>query len=120
MVPKDMTIVVPIWQLHRDPEQWPQPDKFDPDRFSSDAKATETRHPMSYIPFGAGPRNCPGMRFAQLEAKLALARIVKNYRLEVCEGTPRPLTFTIPTVAINPATPVYIKAVPRESNLKSS
>lgn len=112
-VPKDMIITVPIWQLHRDPDQWRDPETFDPDRFSPDAKAAESHHPMSYLPFGAGPRNCPGMRFAQLEAKLTLARVIKTYRLEVCKDTPVPLTFKIPTVAINPSKAVYIKVVPR-------
>ncbi|KAG0696573.1 Lithocholate 6-beta-hydroxylase [Chionoecetes opilio] len=116
-IPKDMAILVPVWQVHRDPQHWPHPDAFDPEschcpaRFSVDARAS--RHPMAYLPFGAGPRNCPGMRFAQLEAKLTLARLIKNFRLEVCEATPQPLTFTIPTVAINPATKVFLRAVAR-------
>ncbi|XP_069161840.1 cytochrome P450 3A4-like [Procambarus clarkii] len=120
VIPKDMSIMVPIWQLHRDPEQWTDPETFDPHRFSSDTKAAEARHPMAYIPFGAGPRNCPGMRFAQLEAKLTLARILKSYRLETCESTPKQLTFIIPTVAINPKEGVYVKAVPRELTPKLS
>ncbi|XP_042878442.1 cytochrome P450 3A29-like [Penaeus japonicus] len=113
-IPKDMNVLIPIWLLQRDPEQWPDPLKFDPDRFSPEAKANNTRHPMAYIPFGAGPRNCVGMRFAQLEAKLTLARVLLNYRLVPCEETPNPLKFEIPTVAINPADPVLIKAIPRE------
>ncbi|XP_063598457.1 cytochrome P450 3A29-like [Penaeus indicus] len=113
LIPKDMNVLVPIWLLQRDPEQWTDPEKFDPDRFSPEAKANSTRHPMSYIPFGAGPRNCVGMRFAQLEAKLTLARVLLNYRLDPCKQTPNPLKFEIPTVAINPADPVLIKAKPR-------
>lgn len=113
LVPKDLSVMVPIWQIHRDPELWPDPLTFDPERFSADNKASSTRHPMAYIPFGAGPRNCPGMRFAQLEAKLTIARMIKKFRLEVCEDTPVPLTLTIPTVTINPTKEVFIKAVVR-------
>uniref|UniRef100_A0A0P4W4H9 Thromboxane-A synthase n=1 Tax=Scylla olivacea TaxID=85551 RepID=A0A0P4W4H9_SCYOL len=116
LIPKDLSILVPIWQIHHDPQYWPDPHTFDPERFSMDNKAMKTQHPMCYLPFGAGPRNCPGMRFAQLEAKLTLARIVKTFRLEVCEDTPQPLTFIIPTVAINPAKKVFLRAVPRCSN----
>lgn len=113
LIPKDLSIMIPVWQLHRDPEQWPDPHTFDPERFSVDNKASSMRHPMAYLPFGAGPRNCPGMRFAQLEAKLTLARIVQKFRLEVCKDTPQPLAFTIPTVSINPAKKVFLKAVVR-------
>ncbi|KAA0186576.1 Cytochrome P450 CYP361C1 [Hyalella azteca] len=78
-IPKNTGILIPIWDIHRDPKHWPDPEKFDPSRFSASSKANSTRHPMAYLPFGAGPRNCVGMRFGQLEAKLALAKIILNY-----------------------------------------
>nr|AFJ11398.1 thromboxane A synthase [Penaeus monodon] len=114
LIPKEHDwCFVPIWFFQRDPEQGTDPEKFDPDRFFPEAKANSTRHPMFYIPLGAGPRNCVGLRFPQLGGKLTLARVLLNYRLDTCQETPNPLKFEIPTVAINPAEPVLIKANPR-------
>ncbi|XP_068226086.1 cytochrome P450 3A40-like [Palaemon carinicauda] len=114
LIPKDTNILIPVWQIHHDPKLWPDPFKFDPDRFSPEAKASEERHPMSYIPFGAGPRSCPGLRFAQLEAKVALARLLRTYRLETCDQTPVPMVFELPTVVHTPAQDVILRAVRRE------
>ncbi|XP_068226696.1 cytochrome P450 3A29-like [Palaemon carinicauda] len=113
-IPNDTNILIPVWQIHHDPKLWPEPEKFDPERFSPETKTSETRHPMSYIPFGAGPRGCPGVRFAQLEAKVAIARLLRTHRLETCEQTPIPLTFEMPTVTHIPAKPVILKAIRRE------
>ncbi|XP_066941636.1 cytochrome P450 3A29-like [Macrobrachium rosenbergii] len=113
-IPSDTDIMIPVWQIHHDPKLWPEPFKFNPERFSPAVKASETRHPMSYIPFGAGPRSCPGVRFAQLEAKVAIARLIRTYRLETCEETPIPLKFHLPTVTHIPAEDVIFKAFPRE------
>ncbi|XP_071551634.1 cytochrome P450 3A29-like [Panulirus ornatus] len=113
-IPKNMSIQIPLWHIHRDPDQWPDAEVFDPDRFSPEARATSTRHPMAYLPFGAGPRNCPGIRFGQLEAKLAVARVIRRFRLVAYEDTPIPLTFEIPTVTLNPSKGVFMKAVPRD------
>ncbi|XP_076042947.1 cytochrome P450 3A56-like [Oratosquilla oratoria] len=110
-IPKDMSVMIPVWQIHRDNRYWDEPDVFNPERFDPENK---DRHPMAYIPFGAGPRNCIGMRFAQLEAKVAMVRLMLHYRFEACSKTPVPLTFEIPTVAINPSTGVFIRVVPRE------
>lgn len=56
------------------------------DRFTKEAK--EKRHPFAYLPFGTGPRNCIGMRFALLTLKLSVVRMVQSFKFEPCEETP--------------------------------
>jgi cytochrome P450 len=76
-LPKD-TIVSPfIYGLHHDPEFWPDPQRFDPDRFSAPAK--QHRPPYTYLPFGGGPRLCIGNNFAMLEMQLVLAEYVRRF-----------------------------------------
>lgn len=57
-IPKDLVIQIPVAGIHYDPKYYPNPEKFDPDRFSDENKLSIT--PGSYIPFGIGPRNCIG------------------------------------------------------------
>uniref|UniRef100_A0A3Q0SKV9 Cytochrome P450 3A n=1 Tax=Amphilophus citrinellus TaxID=61819 RepID=A0A3Q0SKV9_AMPCI len=85
VIPKDIVVMVPIWPLHRDPEIWPEPEKFKPERFSKENK--ETINPYTYMPFGAGPRNCIGMRFALILMKLAIVEILQRYSFSVCKET---------------------------------
>ncbi|XP_076072095.1 cytochrome P450 3A11-like [Mytilus galloprovincialis] len=84
-IPKNAEIMIPIHAIHRDPEFWEEPDKFDPERFTPENKAK--RHPYSYLPFGHGPRSCIGMRLAQVEAKYALVYILQHYRFKTCAET---------------------------------
>lgn len=58
-IPQGTLIWIPVFAIHRDPDIYPNPDLFDPERFNEDAVAA--RHPMHYLPFGDGPRNCIGM-----------------------------------------------------------
>ncbi|XP_076241485.1 cytochrome P450 6a2-like [Calliopsis andreniformis] len=87
-IPKDTRIFISVYGIHRDPEIYPNPEVFDTDRFKEDVAAT--RHPMHYLPFGDGPRNCIGARFATFQTKIGLIKILRNYKVDVCEQTQIP------------------------------
>jgi len=113
-IPKDCVVQAPVWDIHHDPDLWPEPWKFDPDRFSPENKSLI--HSTAYMPFGAGPRNCIGLRFAQTEAKLVLFRLLKLFHFEACEKTESDLSLISPTIEISPANGVYLKAVRRNAS----
>lgn len=74
-----------------DPDIFPEPEKFMPERFSPENKAK--RHPMSFLPFGDGPRNCIGFRLGLIVAKVAVASIIGNFKVTLNEKTQLPLRF---------------------------
>ncbi|XP_037088112.1 thromboxane-A synthase-like [Pollicipes pollicipes] len=110
-LPAGTNILAPVWSIHHDPAVWPDPEKFDPDRFSKEQR--EGRHPMAWLAFGAGPRNCLGMRFGMLESKMALVRLVRRYRLEMGESTPHELSFVVPTVTLCTKGEIKLNMTPR-------
>lgn len=83
-IPKNATVGIAPYALHRSPAIWENPEGFDPTRFEPRAK--ETRHKHAYMPFGGGPRTCIGNVFALTEATLVLAMIAKQFRLEALSG----------------------------------
>ncbi|GAB6022642.1 hypothetical protein CHUAL_006736 [Chamberlinius hualienensis] len=82
---KGCMVAAAVYSIHHDPDIYPEPNKFDPDRFSYENKSQ--RHPMAYIPFGVGPRICIGMRFALMEAKICLAYFFKTFKVSKCDKT---------------------------------
>ena len=78
------TLVVCAYALHRNPRYWENPEGFDPERFNDADEAA--RHKCAYLPFGGGPRNCLGMRFAMMEGPLIMATVLQRYRLELVPG----------------------------------
>ncbi|XP_012945993.1 cytochrome P450 3A16 [Aplysia californica] len=90
-IPKGVNATFPVCAIHRDPDLWPEPDKFIPERFTAENKAN--RHPYAHMPFGQGPRNCVGMRLALLEMKVALAAILQKLTPVRCEKTVYPMNF---------------------------
>ncbi|XP_054723292.1 uncharacterized protein LOC129233267 [Uloborus diversus] len=90
-VPKDMIISIPVYSLHRDSKYYPDPEKFDPDRFNAESKAL--REQYTFLPFGAGPRNCIAMRFALMEIKVCLAYVLRTFRFKKSPLTKIPLDF---------------------------
>jgi cytochrome P450 len=78
-IPKGERVMVSIYATHHDETHWPEPEHFDPERFGQGRQPV----PYSYLPFGGGARNCLGANFAQVEAKVVLARIFQRYKLNL-------------------------------------
>lgn len=74
-----------ILDIHRDPDLWPRPDVFDPDRFLPEH--SRKRHPFAYIPFSGGFRNCIGQKFAMFELKAVVGLLLRNFVLEAIDTT---------------------------------
>ncbi len=83
-IPAGSLLLVSSWTMHRDPVFFANPEKFDPERFSPENEAKIHKH--AYLPFGGGPRVCIGNMFAQMEAILAAAVILKRYRFSLAPG----------------------------------
>ncbi|XP_063918933.1 cytochrome P450 4C1-like [Zophobas morio] len=77
--PKGSSAFIPILCIHRDNEIWPNPLKFDPDRFLPGE--TAKRHPFSFIPFSGGPRKCLGPTYGYMSMKVVLATILRHYKV---------------------------------------
>lgn len=83
-IKKGDALHIPFHSLHMDPDYYQDPERFDPDRFSeTNGGVARYRDKGVYIPFGAVPRQCLGMRFAQTQIKVGLVQIVKNFKLNV-------------------------------------
>ncbi|KAG0434828.1 hypothetical protein HPB47_018847, partial [Ixodes persulcatus] len=84
-VPKGCVVAIPVYAMHHDPENFPDPETFDPNRFSEENM--DSIRPYTYLPFGAGPRNCIGMRFALEAVKLSLLHSVHSVQFVRTENT---------------------------------
>lgn len=99
---KGMQVLIPLFSLHRDPEYFPEPERFNPDRFDvPPAKGT-------YAPFGDGPRICIGKRFALMEIKMTVAKILDKYIIEKSPLNKYPIDIA-PTMTLSLKPPVYVR-----------
>lgn len=104
---KDTSILVPIMGIHHDPDFYPDPDVFDPERFTKENIAK--RHPYAWLPFGEGPRNCVGLRFGMMQTRIGLATILSSYKLSPSERTLIPMEFLPNGIVVQPKGGMYLR-----------
>nr|AZJ25112.1 CYP4L46 [Cydia pomonella] len=104
--PKDTTVMINIFRMHRNPDVFEDPLEFRPERFETSNSA---RNAFSWIAFSAGPRNCIGQKFAMLEMKVTLAAIVRSFELSPCGDEPEPCGDLI----LRSRNGVHVKMMPR-------
>ncbi|MCB5165528.1 cytochrome P450 [Streptomyces bambusae] len=80
VIPAGADVILSPWVTHRHPRYWPDPERFDPDRFLPEAEAERPRY--AWYPFGGGPRACIGQHFSMLESVIALAMLLRDYAFE--------------------------------------
>ncbi|XP_014206462.1 cytochrome P450 4C1-like [Copidosoma floridanum] len=108
LIPKGAIAHVHIYDLHRNPYIWPEPNKYDPDRFLPENSCN--RHPFAFLPFSAGPRNCIGQKFAMMELKSLISHLLYHFYLEPIDLAHEvPIT---PDLVLRPARPIHVKFVP--------
>uniref|UniRef100_A0A1Y9GKX3 Uncharacterized protein n=1 Tax=Anopheles arabiensis TaxID=7173 RepID=A0A1Y9GKX3_ANOAR len=103
------TIILPFF-LGRNPEFFPNPEKFDPERFNVETSAEKT-NPYQYVPFSAGPRNCIGQKFAVAEIKSLVSKLLRNYEILPPVGQ-YDETF-IAELILRPEKGIYVRLQPR-------
>lgn len=107
-VPAGADVVLSVWSIHRRPDLWPDPLRFDPERFVGDQ---HDRDRYAWVPFGAGPRACIGQHFSMLESVAALALLVRALQFSAPPGT----SDTVPVasgVTLYPTSPVRSHVTP--------
>ncbi|XP_054713596.1 uncharacterized protein LOC129223056 [Uloborus diversus] len=88
---KNMIVTIPIFAIHMDPKNYPEPEKFNPDRFLPEERSK--RDQLVFMPFGYGPRGCIGMRFVLMMIKVCIAFLLSNFKFKKCAQTKEPLDF---------------------------
>uniref|UniRef100_A0A1B6GB64 Cytochrome P450 n=1 Tax=Cuerna arida TaxID=1464854 RepID=A0A1B6GB64_9HEMI len=109
---KGQRITIPTYAIHHDPEYYPEPFKFDPERFS--AERVRERHPYVYLPFGEGPRMCIGMRFGLLQTKIGLTEMLSNFEFGLSPETQVPIQIHKRAFVTQPEKPILLSLTKRK------
>ncbi|CAG5135695.1 unnamed protein product, partial [Candidula unifasciata] len=115
-IPKGTYVLICLGEIMKDPTHWPDPEKFDPDRFSPENKAG--RDPLAFVPFGYGPRICLGMRLAMMELKTIMVYLFREFRFTLSDRTvPKkgetPVMKRLGFIGTRPKDPIQLEVVRR-------
>lgn len=104
---KPKVMIIPTYLCQSKFQFWPEPCVFDPERFGPER--SRHIHPMTYIPFGAGPHGCIGSRLGVLQLKLGIAHILKQYWVETCERTVSEIRFNPKSFMLESENEIYLR-----------
>ncbi|CAK1549418.1 unnamed protein product [Leptosia nina] len=104
-IPAGVNCYIHIYDLHHREDIYPEPEKFNPDRFLMEN--IDNRHRYSFIPFSAGPRNCIGQKFAYLEMKAVMTGLLRKFRIEAVTRTDE--LVLISDLVLRNAKPIYVR-----------
>ncbi|XP_053683840.1 probable cytochrome P450 9f2 [Sabethes cyaneus] len=112
IIEKGTTVWFPTAPIHHNPQYYPNPMKFDPERFSVENRSQIK--PEIYLPFGIGPRNCIGSRLALMEIKSGVYHLLRKFSLEPTEKTQIPLRLAKHLMAVQAEKGVWVELKPRQ------
>ncbi|XP_055692002.1 probable cytochrome P450 6g2 [Lutzomyia longipalpis] len=105
-IPRGMPVYIPVVGIHRDPKFYPDPLTFNPERFRVNERGD--RNQYVFLSFGQGPRGCIGARFGMLQVKLALISVLKSFRVECCDTTPRTIRISKKSLIMQSEDPINL------------
>lgn len=113
LVERGMPVMLPVWAVHRDAEYFEEPERFNPDRFAASNGGTKVyREKGCFIPFGDGPRQCLGMRFALMQVKRGLFEVITKYEISINSKTRQPLKLDPKTFIVCPLGGIWLDYKP--------
>ncbi len=115
-IPAGATLMAPQFAVHRDPRFFPDPDRFDPSRFTPEGKASRPR--LSYFPFGGGNRQCIAEGLAWMEGTLALAVLARDWTFRLPPGAPQEPALK-PAVSLRPRHGIPVQVRRRRGRLSA-
>nr|CAD7588092.1 unnamed protein product [Timema genevievae] len=116
-LPKGANVSIVNILMHRDANFFPDPEKFDPERFTPEN--CHGRNPYQYVPFSAGPRNCIGQKFAMLEMKTVVSKVLRSYKL-LPGSTTNKMEELVYNLVLKNVNGARVRLVPRRKLLDSS
>lgn len=102
--------MIPVYAVHHDPEIYPDPLKFMPERF--DPEEVQKRPSCTFLPFGDGPRNCVGLRFGMLQARVGLVSLIKSFEFSPSAKTSIPIKFSSKHLVLSPVDGLWLNVKP--------
>ncbi|CAK1541468.1 unnamed protein product [Leptosia nina] len=109
---KGLRIHIPVHKIQNDPEFFPYPEEFRPERFMGAEK--ENIRPFTYMPFGEGPRTCIGMRFAKMQIIAGLLAMLKKTRIELADDTKMDVEYEPRALTTQPSHGINLKFIRRD------